>query len=374
MMKNGTSHFMWNTGLVLLTGVLIACSEPESDSVLQAPPPVDEASAGRFPSVAVVSVFEPDGESNVRLSVRLADGVGLIGTEETGDIYKTGDAGLTWRKTWDGGDAWGIADVRNFLRAQDGHLYITTTEPATVARSMDEGDSWEILARPQSSRTVGLVELDSGVMLVGLRRSENDRISIVRSEDQFRSFDWLPLSTTEPRQNVTSFGYWGGAEVLAGIGYEGPGKVFKSTNDGLTWTKKVEFPEARDLMGFFRDGGDTYVLASGIAALFRSADRGENWARARQFWAKGFLGQCVPFEWRGKTLWLMAATDQSERTYRHTVLIADDPGGDWFEWIELAQDTSGGASNIAVLSETAIVVGTGNHSAQGRAFTLEVGE
>lgn len=373
-MQTDTSLLYRITSSVLLAGFLAACNQPDMQSNLQEVPAVADAAAGRFPSVEVVSVFEPEGESNVRSSIRLADDAGLIGTEETGDIYKTEDAGLTWRKTLDGGDAWGIADVRNFLRAQDGHLYITTTEPATVARSIDEGESWEILARPQSSRTVGLVELDSGIMLVGLRWSENDRISIVRSEDQFGSFDWLPLSTTEPRQNVTCFGYWGGADVLAGIGYELSGKIFRSTDEGLTWSKQAEFPDARDLMGFFKDGDTIYVLASGISTLYRSSDGGESWSEARQFWSKGFLGQCVPFRWEGKTLWLMSATDQAQSEYRHLVLISDDPAGEWFEWIELARDTSGGASNLAVLSDDTVVVGTGNHSAQGRAFTLKVGD
>lgn len=361
------------TGLLLLAGIVVACSSPEAEFVDPGLPVVGEAPAGRFPPVEVIAVLEPDGESNVRSSFRLAEGVGLIGTEESGDIYKTEDGGLTWRKTWDGGDAWGIADVRNFIRARDGHLYITTTEPATVARSTDEGESWEILARPQSSRTVGLVELESGAILAGLRWSENDRISIVRSEDQFSSFDWLSLSTTEPRQNVTCFGYWGGAEVLAGIGYEDPGKIFKSTDEGLTWSKKAEFPDARDLMAFFKHEDDIYVLASGISTLYRSSDQGESWVEARQFWSKGFLGQCVPINWNDKRYWLMSATDQSQKSYRHVVLISDDPAGEWFEWIELAEGTSGGASNLAALSDTVVVVGTGNHSAQGRAYTLKVG-
>jgi photosystem II stability/assembly factor-like uncharacterized protein len=327
----------------------------------------------RFPQVEIVNVFKPDGESNVRSSFRLADGVGLIGTEETGDVYKTEDAGLSWRKTFDGGEAWEIADVRNFIRGRDGHLYITTTEPATIARSTDEGESWAILAEPRSSRTVGLVELDSGVMLAGLRRSENNWSSVVRSEDRFDTFDWLPVSTTEPRQNVTCFGYWGGSEVLAGIGYEGPGKIYKSTDQGITWVKKAEFPDARDLMGFFRHGSDTYVLASGVSKLYRSSDGGETWSEARQFWSKGFLGECIPFEWEGVDYWLMSATDQSAATVRHLVLITDDPAGEWTEWIELIRDASGGASNLTALSEDTIVVGTGNHSAQGRAFTLKVG-
>ena len=67
-----------------------------------------------------------------------------------------------------------------------------------------------------------------------------------------------------------------------------------------------------------------------------------------------------------------AATDQRKDARRHTVLISDDQGKSWEEWIELATDKSGGASNLAVIDDHTIVVGTGNHSVQGKAYTLKV--
>lgn len=352
----------------MLVGSLVA--EP------RAPQDTRAAEAGRFPRVEIANVFEPPGESNVRSSFQLGEGVGLIGTEETGDIYKTEDDGMTWRKVWDGGDVWDIQDVRNYVRAQDGHLYITTSEPrpALIARSTDEGESWQIVARTEASRTVGLVELDSGTMLVGLRRSENDRTSIVRSEDQFESFDWTKVSADGPRQNVTCFGYWGGDDIWAGVGYEGSGKVFHSQDEGRTWKQQADLPDARDLMDFFRDGEHIYVMASGVSTLFASADRGQTWTAARQFWSKGFLGQCLPFAWNGRKYWAATATDQRTKPFRHVVLISDDPAGEWFEWIELARDQTGGASNLARLSEHTLVVGTGNHSAQGKAYTLKLSD
>ena len=212
---------------VLVSAFWLAAASGVAGAI-KPPAAIAAAEAGRFPAVRITTVFEPTGESNVRSSFQLADAVGLVGTEETGDIFKTEDAGKTWRKVWDGGEAWGIQDVRNYIRAEDGHLYITTSEPALVARSTDEGETWEVIARPKSSRTVGLVQLESGTMLVGLRRSENEKTSLVRSEDNFGHFDWLALSDEAPRQNVTSFGYWGGREVLAGIGYEGSGKIYRS--------------------------------------------------------------------------------------------------------------------------------------------------
>jgi hypothetical protein len=224
--------------------------------------------------------------------------------------------------------------------------------------------------------------LEDESILVGLRRSENQLTSILRSEDYFASFDWIPLSHDAPRQNVTCFGYWGGATVFAGIGFEGSGKVYRSDDFGKTWVRKAEFPEARDLMDFFKSGDDIYVLASGSSTLFKSTDGGETWGKAHQFWAKGFLGQCVPYSFEGKDYHIMSATDQTQPVYRHLVLISDDGGATWHEWINLLEvakgkvinknESGGGASNLAVLSADTIVVGVGNHAVQGRAFTLKV--
>jgi photosystem II stability/assembly factor-like uncharacterized protein len=363
----------WRKGsrviLHLLLSVLIF---PFSYGGIEEPEPVAHAEPGRFPAVETLNIFEPEGESNVRSSIFLGEKTGLIGTEETGDIFKTSDGGLSWRKVCDGEDRWSIMDVRNFIRAQNGHIYITTSEPALVIRSTDEGESWDLVAAAKASRTVGLVQLESGTILAGLRRALNDRISIIRSEDCFDSVEWVPLSMSEPRQNVTCFGYWGGEAVLAGIGFERSGKVYKSTDDGKTWRKTGEFPEARDLMGFFRSGDEIYVAASGVSTLYRSTDDGETWDKARQFWAKGFLGPCIVFEAGDRRYYLMVATDQREKPYRHLVLISENPAGEWFEWVELMRDLSGAANNLSMLGEDTIVVGTGNHSAQGRAFTLKL--
>ncbi len=337
---------------------------------------------GRFPPVRVASVFAPAGESNVRSSFQLGEGRALIGTEEHGRIYRTTDSGQSWQPAFDGGAAWGIADVRNFIRADDGNHYMTTTEPALVARSGDEGRTWTVVCEAPGSRTVGLVQLDNGVILAGLRRSENGLTSLIRSEDYFETFDYIPLSTTEPRQNVTCFGYWGGPEVLAGVGFEGPGKVYKSTDYGRTWSKMAEFPEARDLLDFFRADGKLNVLASGISTLYQSGDDGDNWTEAHQVWSRGFLGQCVPLEWKGRPYLLMSATDQRKETYRHLVLISDDQGASWHEWVDLvaeaagkvhgANESGGGASNLCVVAPDTIVVGVGNHAVQGRVYTLKI--
>ncbi len=330
------------------------------------------AASPRFPTVEIAATFAPPGESNVRSSFNLADGVAVIGTEETGDIYKTTDRGQTWTKMIDTDELWEISDVRNFIRAQDGAIYATTSEPATILRSSDDGDTWDLLAKPKASRTVGLVQLDGGAILAGLRRSENNKISIIRSEDGFATYDTVVLSDTLPGQNTTCLYDLGGGVVLCGVGFEASGKIFKSTDAGLTWSQTAEFDDARDMMNFFQVGDKVYAMCSGVSKLFVSDDAGDIWTTAVQVWDQGFLGQAATIQHHDQPFLLLAATDQRiKKAPRHVVLISDDAGQTWFEWIELAVDTSGGASNLAVISDDTIVVGTGNHSVQDVVYTMQ---
>lgn len=335
----------------------------------------EASEAPRFPEVRVIDTFEPAGESNVRSSFKLDEGIALIGTEETGDIYVGhlhGDH-AHWNKIIDGGDTWGIQDVRNLLRAQDGRLYATTSEPALVLRS-DDGRTWEKAAEAAASRTVALTQLATGEILVGLRRSENDRISLLRSTDGFDTFETVVVDDELPRQNTTCLLDLSPLEpgvVLTGVGFEASGKVFRSTDAGQTWTQTAEFPDARDLMDLFVIGDRVFVTASGSATIYASDDAGVTWSEHAQIWEKGFLGQHAVLEHAGRTYHLLTGTDQREDLKRHVVLISDDAGDTWHEWIELATDTSGGASNLAVLTHDTLIVGTGNHSVQGRAFVLQ---
>jgi len=121
----------------------------------------------------------------------------------------------------------------------------------------------------------------------------------------------------------------GDGVVVCGVGYEASGKIFRSTDAGLTWTQTADFPDARDVMNFFAIGDKVFVLTSGIATIFVSSDKGQTWAKHAQIWEKGFLGQHDILEHDGKTYHLMAATDQREKTKRHVVLISDDAGETW---------------------------------------------
>ncbi|MEQ9461125.1 MAG: sialidase family protein [Phycisphaeraceae bacterium] len=348
------------TALALIA-TLTACNTPHTTPT---------ATPAATPTPHITHTFAPPGESNVRSSIQLAQGIALIGTEETADIYKTTDHGVTWRKTTDAGDLWDAADIRNFIRAHDNTLYATTSEPALILKSTDEGENWSVVARPQASRTVALTQLDDGTILAGLRRSENNRISIIRSADGFQTFDHIPLSDALPRQNVTCLIGLGQGVVLAGVGFEASGKIFKSTDAGLTWRQTADFPDARDLMHFFTANNRILVTASGIATLYASDDQGETWTTAHQIWNKGFLGETTTLTLNNQKAIILSATDQRQKPSRHVLLISTDNANTWQEWIELAKDNTGGASNLAAINPNTLITGTGNHATQGYVYTV----
>jgi hypothetical protein len=348
-----------------------ANTENPSDHALLIPPlqslPAD------FPKAKIVNLMEPAGQSNVRSSFKLAlDGHALIGTEEKGNMFKTEDKGMTWRKVKDGEESWDIQDVRNFIRAQNNKIYATTTEPAMVIVSDDEGESWSIASGAAATRTVALLQLETGPILVGLRRASAQRTSILRSVDYFKTIKWLPVSAEKPPQNVTCLLPLGGDKVLAGVGYEASGKIYISNDAGQSWEKKAEIDEARDIINFYPIKDRIYALISGVGSLYVSNDEGETWQKERQFYQHGFIGMGVPLAYNGKTYHVYCGTDQSTEMRRHLLLISGDDGQTWYEWLELIQDTSGGASNLALISADTLIIGTGNHSAQGRVFTVRI--
>lgn len=355
------------TSLVFLTGCISReTSETAGTAFSEFAPPL--------PSVQVVNVLEPKGESNVRSSFRLGSQTYLIGTEETADVYKTTDGGRTWKKTFDAGNAFPkTQDIRKIIRSSEGSLYASTSGKGHILKSTDEGETWSLVNSIPAWRTVGIIQLDDGTYLTGARKDDSGRTTVYRSTDGFETLEPIYLDTPE-QQNVTVFHDLGGGHALAGIGYDGTAKLFKSMDSGRTWRMVADFAGSSDIFDFIEIDGTLYTTTKSTSAIYRSTDKGETWTLHTQIWDKGFIGEFGELEWNGRTYYLLCGADQRDPDlFRHVVLISDDNGRSWQEWIELQQDNTGAASNLTV-DGTTIIVGAGNHSAQGRAFVLHVSE
>lgn len=89
---------------------------------------------------------------------------------------------------------------------------------------------------------------------MGLRRSENNKISLVRSSDYFKTTETIVLDDDLPRQNTTCLIDLGKDNVLCGVGYQASGKIFRSSDSGKTWSMLLSFKIAATAFarsGFF---------------------------------------------------------------------------------------------------------------------------
>jgi photosystem II stability/assembly factor-like uncharacterized protein len=332
--------------------------------------PVIGSPKAPLPLHAVVNVLEPAGESNVRSSFALLGNHVLVGTEETADVYKSEDGGRSWRKTFDAGDAYAAQDVRSVIRAEDGSLYASTSGKGDILKSVDGGENWTLVNSIPAWRTVGIIQLSDGTFLTGARKDDSGETSIYRSEDGFQTLEHVALPNSV-QQNVTCFHDLGGGKALAGAGFDGTAKVFKTEDSGRSWRLVADFEGTFDIFDFIKVDGKILTSTKSTATIYASADRGETWQPHFQVWEKGFLGTFDELKWEGNRYVVLSGTDQRDpERFRHCLLISRDGGETFEEWIELMTDRTGGASNVTVVNNRTIVVGTGNHSAQGRAFTI----
>ncbi|MFO7724323.1 MAG: sialidase family protein [Oceanipulchritudo sp.] len=325
-----------------------------------------------MPGYAIVGVLEPEGESNVRCGFALPGEHILIGTEETADVYKSEDGGRRWRKTFDAGDAFEAQDIREMIRAGDGALYASTSGKGDILKSLDGGESWQMANTIAAWRTVGILELSDGTLLAGARMDESGETSVYWSRDGFATLTRVGLPTLE-QQNVTCFHDLGGGRVLAGIGFDGTAKIHKSEDSGKSWREVADLEGTYDIFDFTEAAGGLLASTKSTATIYRSGDGGESWVPHFQAWEKGFLGTFARFEWQGHRYLVLSGSDQRDPDrYRHCLLISRDGGETFEEWIELMASGSGGASNVTMAGKETLVVGVGNHSVQGRAFTVRL--
>lgn len=242
----------------------------------------------------------------------------LIGTEETADTYKSTDAGRTWRKTFDAGEAYEAQDFRFYIRAADGSLFASTSGEGDLLHSTEAGESWERISTIPAWRTVGLIQLTDGTLLTGARKDESGETSIYRSTDGFETLERVGLDN-EVQQNVTAFHDLGEGIVLAGIGFDGTAKVYRSTDAGLSWTRVADFEGTSDIFDFIEVDGMLYTTTKSTAKVYRSIDQGQTWSEHVQLWDRGFLGTFARFDWRGREYLLLAGTDQRRGSRIHSL-------------------------------------------------------
>jgi photosystem II stability/assembly factor-like uncharacterized protein len=179
-------------------------------------------------------------ETMVYRIIRLSDGVALASTYPNGTIWKTTDYGRTWAQK--AVNAGGAATLHDMCVVGGGVILGATDNASKISRSTDSGETW--------SNSAASVQLDAAIL----------KCNIITRLDN--------------------------GTLLAGTysNTAGAGKVFRSTDTGLTWDAGTSLGDAKGV-DIFLDFGSGVVVAgsqnstSAVSEWHRSTDYGVNWTR-----------------------------------------------------------------------------------------------
>jgi photosystem II stability/assembly factor-like uncharacterized protein len=228
-----------------------------------------------------------------------------------GDVYAMADLGAY--RTTDSGKHWrplllpkGVG--RAVTVAKDDQLLLGTSD--SLYRSADRGESWEEAGLDQAVLSLFTVP-STGVILAGTRDG------LFRSIDDGRT--WIERSVGLRSFEVTSFGAGADGALFAGtIDGEGPGEVYRSTDNGDRW--RLLAPEslkgAVNALAVLPSGS---VIAGTDEGIFR-------WTPSRRDWQQLF-GRS------GRTRVSSLVVDGKGRVIAGTtnagVFVSEDGGDTW---------------------------------------------
>jgi photosystem II stability/assembly factor-like uncharacterized protein len=342
---------------------------PDGADAPRPAPDAREAGVPDHPPVLLKATAQealrPPGESNIRSVWKASDTVVLLGTEETADIYRSTDSGLSFTKVEDAFARWRSADVRAFVRISDGSILATTSRGGNVLRSTNDGATWSRLSAIDAERSLDIIEAGS-VLLCGSRRTASHATSVFRSTDRGRS--WTEVVLDAKRwQNVESLIHLGDGVVLAGVGgmeTEGVARIFRSQDYGKTWQRITEIPSENDVMQFLRVDGRILASFRDHAEIFASDDGGSTWSRVVQFAPVGQISPIAFFTLAGTEYVLTCGTTAQQATGPFTahIWISADRGRSFSELLTLRNaPTRFGCWSVVQVDGTTLLAATGNH-------------
>jgi len=190
-------------------------------------------------------------------------------------LFKSVDAGATWRSTGAGLDKHSLLALAVDPRATS-NLY-ATTDTGGVFRSTDGGEHWSEANEGIGARYVGAIAVDphhAGSVYAG---AEAGRV--------FRSTDagttWKELASPTSRVGVTVVALDPVTQGLLYVGTNSEG-VYWTTDDGMKWSRpsgRMSHGTVWNLM-FDRTPGSLFVGTHD--GLFRSANAGASWTASNR--------------------------------------------------------------------------------------------
>jgi len=195
------------------------------------------------------------------------------------------------------GEAWVIEDLSlNFWSSDvmpDGTTIIATEyNTAKVYKSTDEGLTWKFIFQIPVTKfnKASLTFVDSrGNIFVSYPAEPPEIGGLWRSEDGGETFTRVWQDPVKPEANIRFDGmcedengvlYFG-----TSVGPGGPCDIYKSTDEGLTWTKISSIPRGKHIHALLFNPYNKWLYAAvgdpGYSAcgLWRSKDRGLTWQK-----------------------------------------------------------------------------------------------
>lgn len=184
--------------------------------------------------------------------------VGAIANPDwTGSVLRSSDGGATWTLTRNAGSlnaaVWGNATD---LFVADYHVLYRSTDRGATFTSIDLG----------VKSAYALWGDDTHVFAGG---DEQNRKLVLTSDDAFASFDAVEPGDAD---GVLAIGGSGGEVWVTGA----PGRVYRSTDGGATFTDVTPSGSVPGLTGIFSAAaGDVWIVGNG--AVFHTSDDGVTW-------------------------------------------------------------------------------------------------
>lgn len=215
----------------------------------------------------------------IRSFVYLGSGIVLAGTRGGGLIYKSTDYGKTWV---DKGSTPGDEGTVDTLVNCEGGVVVAGMGPndSDVERSADYGDSfvfikdlWPVWQRGCPSGAY----CGSNIVLIGTDGSEWTMYTgrVFKSTDKGLTWDAGTRVCWASMSSAASMIYLGSGIALVGTP---EGEIARTIDYGTNWTMKIFDIGAEQVHGFAHLGNGVVLLVTNTGKVWKSTDYGVNWS------------------------------------------------------------------------------------------------
>ncbi|MFT4876747.1 MAG: photosystem II stability/assembly factor-like uncharacterized protein, partial [Bacteroidia bacterium] len=201
----------------------------------------------------------------------LNDSIGFV-TGSSGDIIKTSDFGENWTIV---GEDITYRSLESIDFIDDSTVIIVGN--GTNLKSLDAGDSWNIISNNTSFLSVSFRDSLNGIALGGNHIFDITGISITSNG----GVTWEAISSTISRDNLNGIAFSTsdvGYVVGSDIGSTYGGRIIKTSDAGVNWTNIETGIQTRPIYKVAAPDDTTVYTVGSHGQILKSSDAGDTWA------------------------------------------------------------------------------------------------